>query len=160
MWYACAIGWTHKNDIICFMRFLEGIGETRKAELLKQLRAVWTHDSTAIEGSTLTLGDTMFVLGHGLTVKGKPLRDQADVQNHARAIGAVLELVGCGRLPNLPVLFAGFPPIVIPVESRENYLKALWDYERGNSDQTSLKDLLRTSWKTTLHLVEEARAAK
>ena len=80
------------------MRFLEGIGETRKAELLKQLRAVWTHDSTAIEGNTLSLGDTMFVLGYGLTVKGKPLKDQADVQNHARAIDAVLELVERGKL--------------------------------------------------------------
>ena len=29
------------------MRFLEGIGETRKAELLKQLRAVWTLDLVA-----------------------------------------------------------------------------------------------------------------
>ena len=77
------------------MRFLEGMGETRKAELLKQLKAVWTHDSTAIEGNALTLGDTMFVLGYGLTVKGKPL-----------------------------------------------------------------KDLLRTSWKTTLDLVAEARGAK
>ena len=58
------------------MRFLEGIGETRKAELLKQLKAVWTHDSTAIEGNALSFGDTMFVLGYGLTVKGKSLKDQ------------------------------------------------------------------------------------
>ena len=40
------------------MRFLDGIPAVRKEELLKQLRAVWTHDSTAIEGNTLTLGDT------------------------------------------------------------------------------------------------------
>ena len=49
------------------MRFLDGIPATRKEELLKQLKAVWTHDSTAIEGNTLTLGDTMFVLEYGLT---------------------------------------------------------------------------------------------
>ena len=49
------------------MRFLDGIPATRKEELIKQLKAVWTHDSTAIEGNTLTLGDTMFVLGYGLT---------------------------------------------------------------------------------------------
>ena len=71
---------------------------------------------------------------------------------------------GNGRLarllPNLPVLFAGFPPIVIPVEFREDYLKALWDFERGNSDLTSLKALLRTSWRTTLDLVAEAKRSR
>ena len=80
------------------MRFLDGIPATRKEELLKQLKAVWTHDSTAIEGNTLTLGDTMFVLGYGLTVKGKPLKDQIDVQNHANAVDAVMDLVMRGRL--------------------------------------------------------------
>ena len=80
------------------MRFLDGIPATRKEELLKQLKAVWTHDSTAIEGNTLTLGDTMFVLEYGLTVKGKPLKDQIDVQNHANAVDAVMDLVMRGRL--------------------------------------------------------------
>jgi len=47
--------------------FLDGIGETRKRELLRQLRAMWTHDSTSLEGNTLTLGDTMAVLEYGLT---------------------------------------------------------------------------------------------
>ena len=78
------------------MRFLDGIPATRKEELLKQLKAVWTHDSTAIEGNTLTLGDTMFVLGYGLTVKGKPLKDQIDVQNHANAVDAVMDLMTRG----------------------------------------------------------------
>ena len=49
------------------MRFLDGITATRKEELLGQLRAVWTHDSTAIEGNALSLGDTMFVFPYGLT---------------------------------------------------------------------------------------------
>ena len=80
------------------MKFLDGIPAVRKEELLKQLKAVWTHDSTAIEGNTLTLGDTMFVLGYGLTVKGKPLKDQIDVQNHANAVDAVMNLVSRGHL--------------------------------------------------------------
>ena len=63
--------------------FLDGISQTRKHELLKQLKAVWTHDSTSIEGNTLTLGDTMAVLEYGLTVKGKPLKDHQDVVSHA-----------------------------------------------------------------------------
>ena len=71
------------NAVASFMKthglsrksFLDGISETRKRELLKQLKAVWTHDSTSIEGNTLSLGDTMAVLEYGLTVKGKPLKD-------------------------------------------------------------------------------------
>lgn len=245
------------------MRIFEGITETRKTELLKQLRAMWTHDSTAIKGNTLTLGDTMFVLEYGLTVKGKPLKDQVDVQNHACAVDKVLEIFkrgslneediftlhrlvineqtsdiykpvgaykredsgtylptpdghsvyhaylpadevpaamkkfledfnklyradadreelieayvsshvaftsihpfydGNGRLArlisNLPVLFAGYPPIVIPSESREDYLKVLWAYEQPAHDLEPLKNLIRASWKTSLSLFEEAR---
>ena len=242
------------------MKFLNGITETRKSELLAALKAEWTHDSTALEGNTLTLGDTMFVLSYGLTVKGKPLRDQIDVQNHARAIDRVFEIFergnlseedlfdlhllvineqsrdiykpvgaykredngtyrnvdgksvyhaylpadevsaamkkwlqqfngfykvdateneiieayvrshlsftsihpfydGNGRLArlisNLPVLFAGFPPIVIPMESREEYLRALQIGESG--DLEPFRQLIRDSWCETRRLVEDAR---
>ena len=243
------------------MRFLDGITATRKEELLGQLRAIWTHDSTAIEGNTLSLGDTMFVLQYGLTVKGKPLKDQLDVQNHARAVDRVMSICergslreeevfdlhrlvineqsfdiykpvgaykredngtyrpgpdgksvyrpylpaddvplamrrwledfnalyradaevddlvedyvkahvgltaihpfydGNGRmarlLSNLPVLFAGCPPIVIPLESREDYLKAIWAADGG--DLEPFKSLVRKAWQTTLDLVNDAR---
>ena len=122
------------------MRFLDGITATRKEELLGQLRAVWTHDSTAIEGNTLSLGDTMFVLQYGLTAI-HPFYD------------------GNGRmarlLSNLPVLFAGCPPIVIPLESREDYLKAIWAADGG--DLEPFKSLVRKAWQTTLDLVNKAR---
>lgn len=55
------------------MKLFEGVTETRRTELMAQLRAEWSHDSTAIEGNTLSLGETMFVLEYGLTVKGKPI---------------------------------------------------------------------------------------
>ena len=243
------------------MKFLDGITETRRSELLAALKAEWTHDSTAIEGNTLTLGDTMFVLSYGLTVKGKPLKDQIDVQNHARAIDRVLEIFVRGRLSeedlfdlhrlvineqsrdiykpvgaykredngtyrnvdgksvyhaylpadevpaamktwleefnkhyksdatevemieayvrshltftsihpffdgngrlarlvsNLPVMFAGFPPIVIPIEMREEYLNALLLGETG--DFEPFRQLVRESWHETRRLVEEARS--
>ena len=273
------------NAVASFLRthrraknFLAGITETRKGELLKALKALWTHDSTAIEGNTLTLGDTMVVLEYGLTVKGKPLKDQQDVAAHGRAIdfihdltkaGAVteedilrlhcltvpLETVdiyrpvgawkredngtygvedgrqvympyapaddtstlmedwlrdfnglyrangrqdemldayvrahtsfvrihpffdGNGRLArllaNLPVLYAGYPPIVIPVESRAEYVRTLWTYQRtvgivstANPDLlpqpellADFKDLVRSAWQTTLDLVAEARVS-
>ncbi len=62
-----------------------------QAALQTQLRDLWTHTSTALEGNTLTLGDTSFVLKEGLTVAGKPLKDHQEVVGHARAIDLLHE---------------------------------------------------------------------
>jgi Fic family protein len=51
-----------------------------------KLRMEWTYHSNAIEGSTLTLGETIFFLQHGLTVEGKPFKDFLDARNHQEAI--------------------------------------------------------------------------
>ena len=272
------------NAVASFMKthglprksFLVGISETRKCELLKQLKAVWTHDSTGIEGNTLTLDDTMAVLEYGLTVKGKPLKDHKDVVAHAKGVDFVQSLIGRkkitaddlftlhrivvgeesrdiyrpvgawkredngtygaengksvympyataddtpwlmdnwlksfnkalkgvktqdaaleayvfahvafvrvhpffdgnGRLArllaNIPVLAAGFPPIVVPSEARLDYIGELWKYQRavgtvGSSRPELLpdasllshfKNLVREWWRTTLDLVAEAK---
>ncbi len=75
------------------MRFLEGLSEDLRKNLLEQLRVLWTHTSTTIEGNTLTLGETAFVLSEGLTIQGKPLKDHRDVEGHARAVDLLLSLV-------------------------------------------------------------------
>ena len=258
--------------------FLDGISETRKHELLKQLKAVWTHDSTSIEGNTLTLGDTMAVLEYGLTVKGKPLKDHQDVVSHAKGVDFVQSLIGSkkitvddlftlhrivvgeashdiyrpvgawkredngtygaengksiympyaaaddtpklmdawlkafnkflkgvktqeaaleaylfahvaferihpffdgnGRLArllaNIPVLAAGFPPIVVPSEARLDYIRELWDYQRAvgvislknrellpePSRLGNLRGLVKDWWQAILDLVDEAKGA-
>lgn len=64
-----------------------------KGTLLAQIRNLWTHTSTAIEGNSLTLGDTAFVLEEGLTVAGKPLRDHQEIYGHAKAIEIVYALM-------------------------------------------------------------------
>jgi len=64
-----------------------------RAELLRTIRNHWTHDSTALEGNTLTLGDTDFVLTEGLTVSGKPLSHHQEVYGHAKAIDLVYGLI-------------------------------------------------------------------
>jgi Fic family protein len=61
--------------------------------LMTQLRDLWTHTSTAIEGNTLTLGETAFVLREGLTIGGKPLKDHQEVVGHARAIDLIYDLI-------------------------------------------------------------------
>lgn len=50
-----------------------------------ELRDLWTHASTALEGNSLTLGDAAFVLVDGLTVAGKPLKGHYEVVGHAHA---------------------------------------------------------------------------
>jgi Fic family protein len=62
-----------------------------------KLRALWTYHSNAIEGSTLTLGDTIFFLKEGLTVGGKPIKDFLDARNHAEAIDYLYDYVANGR---------------------------------------------------------------
>ena len=272
------------NAVASFLRthgarrrnFLDGISESRRAELLKAIRALWTHDSTAIEGNTLTLGDTMAVLEYGLTVKGKSLKDHQDVVAHANGVDFVRSLIDKGRiaeedvfalhrivvpdetrdiykpvgawkredngtygaegarsvympyaaadetpklmrdwikafnslfgdikdedsaleaylfahvsfvrihpffdgngriarlLANLPVLCAGFPPIVVPSEARLDYISELWDYQRAvgvislasrellpePSRLDNFRRLVRGWWQTTLDLVAEAK---
>ncbi len=77
--------------------FLDLDNDIRKA-LIEQLRNLWTHSSTAIEGNTLTLGETAFVLTEGLTVSGKPLKDHKEVEGHAKAIGILYEMLDKERI--------------------------------------------------------------
>jgi len=73
--------------------FYEGLPEDIFSSLLKQISALWTHDSTAIEGNTLTLGETIKVLELGLTISGKSLKDHEEVYGHAKAIELIHVLV-------------------------------------------------------------------
>lgn len=61
--------------------------------LQERLRIEWTYNSNAIEGNTLTLGETAFFLREGLTSEGKPLKDYLEAQNHAEAIDSLHEIV-------------------------------------------------------------------
>jgi Fic family protein len=77
--------------------FLQQVSSRHRASLLKQLRDLWTHTSTALEGNTLTLGDTHFILEEGLTISGKPLKEHQEIVGHARAIDLVYQSLA-GRL--------------------------------------------------------------
>lgn len=257
--------------------FLEKLDEDLREALLTQLRNLWTHTSTAIEGNTLTLGETAFVLGEGLTVSGKPLKDHEEVVGHARAVDLVYKIVqgdapvvqqdlfdlhkavqtervvdvykplgawkvepnstvvvvgdvqtifefaspsdtpylmenwlslfqkvlckkgatkeealtayvnlhvsfvrihpfwdGNGRIArlvaNLPVIRAGYPPIIIPKERRQEYIEAFSEYHLAVGTLTAGEELLpdskmldrfkafcAESWSGTINLVEEAQ---
>lgn len=259
-------------------RFYDGFDAEIKDILLGQIRNLWTHASTAIEGNCLTLGDTAFVLEEGLTVSGKPLKDHEEVYGHAKAIELVYRFLeldrfteseifalhkavltervmdiykpiggwkkdpnytsyvtkegkqatreypspqhteklmqqwldgfntvfgkdlsrddaarayadlhlkfvtvhpfydGNGRmarlLSNLPVLKAGFPPIVVPNEDRQRYKEAISRYQEtvsdlatvsdigalpDNAEKARFRDLCAGYWAETMGLVENAR---
>ena len=51
------------------------------------------YNSNAIEGNQLSLGETELVVAQGLTISGKPLRDQAEAVNLSQALDFLVELV-------------------------------------------------------------------
>lgn len=57
----------------------------------------YTHNSTAIEGNTLTLMETKLVLEDGIAVGGKDLREIYEQVNHQRAYRYVKQCVGEGK---------------------------------------------------------------
>lgn len=61
--------------------------------LQEKLRIEWTYNSNAIEGNTLTFGETAFFLREGLTSEGKPLKDYLEAHNHAEAIDGLKEVI-------------------------------------------------------------------
>ena len=73
------------------MHALNGLDRDLQQSLLRQIRDLWTHSPTALEGNTLTLGETKFVIEEGLTVPGKPLKDHQEVMGHARAIELIYQ---------------------------------------------------------------------
>lgn len=62
------------------------LGPDERAALYEKMRLEWTYHSNALEGNSLTLGETAFYLREGLTSEGKPLVDYLEVKNHAEAV--------------------------------------------------------------------------
>lgn len=73
------------------LKALDGLDRDLEQSCLRQIRDLWTHTSTALEGNTLSLGETKFVIEEGLTVSGKPLKDHQEVMGHARAIELIYQ---------------------------------------------------------------------
>ena len=53
----------------------------------------WTYNSNSIEGSSITLQETYLILNEGITVKGKPLREHFEVNNHNKALNYLYKIV-------------------------------------------------------------------
>jgi len=77
---------------------LRPIDAEQEGRVMQMLRLDWNYHSNAIEGNTLTLGETRAFLLHGITAQGKPFRDYLDIKGHNEAI-AYLEQIVRGQEP-------------------------------------------------------------
>lgn len=80
-----------------FLPQLNVLDADLREAFLEKLRVRWTHTSTALEGNTLTEGDTLGVLRYGLTISGKPLRHHNEVVGHSRALDLLYSWIAEGR---------------------------------------------------------------
>ena len=63
----------------------------------QKLRLEANYNSNAIEGNTLTYGETRSLILHGLTAQGKPMRDHLDIEGHDSAVKAIEDAISDDR---------------------------------------------------------------
>ena len=63
------------------------------AQVEQKLRLEANYNSNAIEGNTLTYGETRSLILHGLTAHGKPMRDHLDIEGHDTAVKAIEDAI-------------------------------------------------------------------
>ena len=76
--------------------FLKDLDKDLRAGLAQSLVAEWTHSSTALEGNTISAGDTLFILTEGLTISGKSLREHQEIHGHAQALAIMSHWINSG----------------------------------------------------------------
>jgi Fic family protein len=62
----------------------------QKERLFRELRLSVTHHSNAIEGTTLSFGETKMLLEYGITAKEKPMHEQLVILGFAKAFDVVI----------------------------------------------------------------------
>jgi Fic family protein len=154
--------------------FLAGLDRDLRQGLMQEIHALWTHHSTALEGNSLTLGDTRFVLQEGLTVSGKPLRHHQEVIGHAQAIDVLYELVADQRALTSTDLFRLHTAVQGSSQPRDYFLPiGAWKIEPNGTvavtssggsrwhDYAKPDDVpdLMASWIATFPTATDARSA-
>ena len=61
--------------------------------IMRKFRLDWNYHSNNIEGNKLTYGETKTFLLHGITAKGKTLKDHLDIKGHNEALLMLEEIV-------------------------------------------------------------------
>lgn len=74
-------------------------------KLKEQFAVEMTYNSNAIEGNSLTLKETAWVIADGLTIKGKPLKDHLEAKDHYDAINHLYEIIEGGTRQTISEVF-------------------------------------------------------
>jgi Fic family protein len=72
---------------------LDQLREFDSYRIAQALELEYTFESNRIEGNTLTLKETDFIVNEGLTVSGKSMREHLEAINHQEAIDYVKDLI-------------------------------------------------------------------
>lgn len=72
---------------------LRPLSSDLERRIMDKFRLDWTYHSNAIEGNTLTYGETKAFLLHGITAAGKPFRDYLEMRGHHQALDFLQALV-------------------------------------------------------------------
>lgn len=65
----------------------------QEGRIMQKFRLDWNYHSNAIEGNSLTYGETIAFLMEGLTAKGKPFKDHLDIKGHNEGIDYLMHLI-------------------------------------------------------------------
>ncbi len=74
------------------LKNLRPLNEGEVKRLLEQFAIENTYNSNAIEGSSLTLGETALIIQQGITIAERPLREHLEAVNHKEAFDFVVEI--------------------------------------------------------------------
>ncbi|AKM79850.1 MAG: Filamentation induced by cAMP protein Fic [Candidatus Beckwithbacteria bacterium GW2011_GWB1_47_15] len=75
------------------LRRLRPLPPVAVKKLQEKFQIEMTYNSNAIEGNSLTLKETFWVINEGITVKNKPLKDHLEAKDHHEALEFLYELV-------------------------------------------------------------------
>jgi len=72
---------------------LHPLSPEQEGRIVQKFRLDWNYHSNAIEGNSLTYGETVAFLMEGLTAKGKPFKDHLDIKGHNEGIDYLFHLI-------------------------------------------------------------------
>ncbi len=72
---------------------LRPLTRSELVELHKWYVVTYTYHSNALEGNTLSLGETKLIVEDGITVGGHPLREILEAKNHKEVIEELISII-------------------------------------------------------------------
>lgn len=88
--------------------------------LREQIIIEWTYNSNAIEGTSLSLKETELIIEHGLTIKGKPLKEHFEAINHKEAILFLENLIAKGGFKLNQLLIRQIHQLILKEIDKDN----------------------------------------